>query len=334
MTVHEKPVMDLVAAFAAWLKEKHAHKLLSKVTGACVVLLLLGVSFILLYPLLYMMSNAFKPMEQAYDASVIWLPKSLTLQNFADAIKALNYWQSLKTTVSVSLVSALLQILSCMLAGYGFARFQFRGKGLLFALVILTIIVPQQLVAVPTYMQYRRFTFMGLMRLFPGLTGGKGYVNLIDTPFVFYLPALFGAGFKSGLFIFIYRQFFRGLPRELEDSAALDGCGFLKTFFKIMLPNAQPAMVTVFLFSVVWYWNEYYAPAMYMSNQWTLSTALAVIKYNLAHASAEGANYLDAFLYITRVQAATLLLIAPLLIVYLFAQRFFTESIERTGIVG
>ena len=329
-----KIIADSVFAGAAYLKDKHIHKLFAVVSRVCLTLLLIGVSFILMYPLLYMLSNAFKPLEQAYDASVIWLPKSFTLDNFYGAAKALNYWETLKTTVLVSFVSALFQIVSCMLAGYGFARFQFKLKGLLFALVILTIIVPQQLVAIPTYMQYRRFTFLGLTRLFPFLTDGKGYVNLIDSPFVFYLPALLGAGFKSGLFIFIYRQFFRGLPKELEDSAALDGCGLFRTFYQVMLPNAMPAIITVFLFSVVWYWNEYYAPAMYMSNTPTLSTALAVIKYNLAQSSAAGANYLDAFLYVTRVQAAALLVIAPLLMMYLFAQRFFTESIERTGIVG
>lgn len=328
------PPADIVSDLLAWMKAKHAHKLVKRLFALARYLLLIGVSFILLYPLLYMLSNAVKPIEQAYDASVIWLPKSFTLDNFRDAARAIDYWDSLKTTVSVSFVSAILQIISCMLAGYGFARFQFRLKSILFALVILTIIVPEQLVAIPTYMQYRRFTFGGLLSLFPFLTGGRGYINLIDTPFVFYLPALLGAGFKSGLFIFIYRQFFRGLPRELEDSAALDGCGFTGTFLRVMLPNARPAMVTVFLFSVVWYWNEYFAPAMYMSNNWTLSTALAVIKYNLAQTSMEGSNYLDAFLYVTRVQAAALLVIAPLLIMYIFLQRFFTESIERTGIVG
>ncbi len=326
--------VDAVASGLLWLKEKHVHKAYAKGFAIGRVLLLLGVGFILLYPLLYMLSNAVKPMAQAYDASVIWLPKSFTLDNFREAAKAIDYGKSLKTTVLVSFVSAMLQLLSCMLAGYGFARFNFRGKGLLFAMVILTIVVPEQLVAIPTYMQYRRFTFGGLLKLFPFLTGGKGYINLIDTSFVFYLPALLGAGFKSGLFIFIYRQFFRGLPKELEDAAAVDGCGLLSTFIRVMLPNAIPAMVTVFLFSVVWYWNEYYAPAMYMSNQWTLSTALAVIKYNLAQTAMEGANYLDAFAYTTRVQAAALLVIAPLLIMYLFLQRFFTESIERTGIVG
>lgn len=330
----EKKITDPVFRGVMYLKNKHIHKLFGKIAKISATLLLIGVSFILMYPLLYMLSNAFKPIEQAYDASVIWIPKSLTLDNFVDAIKALNYWDALQNTILVSFVSALLQIVSCMLAGYGFARFEFKGKKILFALVILTIIVPQQLVAIPTYMQYRRFTFFGVTKLFPFLTGGKGYVNLIDSPLVFYLPAMLGAGFKSGLFIFIYRQFFRGLPKELEDSAALDGCGLPRTFLQIMLPNAKPAIVTVFLFSVVWYWNEYYAPAMYMSNRPTLSTALAVIKYNLAQTGAAGANYLDAFLYITRVQAAALLVIAPLLIMYIFAQRFFTESIERTGIVG
>lgn len=334
MERYTTPPADVAAGFLLWLKERHVHKAVGKLFTVLRVALLIGVSFILLYPLLFMFSNAFKPIEQAYDASVIWLPKSLTLDNFRDAMKAIDFWKSLNTTLAVSFLSALLQILSCMLAGYGFARFQFRGKGLLFALVILTIIVPEQLVAIPKYMQYRRFTFGGLLSLFPFFTGGRGYVNLIDTPWVFYLPALLGAGFKSGLFIFIYRQFFRGLPKELEDSAALDGCGFVGTFLRVMLPNAKPAMVTVFLFSVVWYWNEYYAPAMYMSNNWTLSTALAVIKYNLAQTALEGANYLDAFAYITRVQAAALLVIAPLLILYVFLQRFFTESIERTGIVG
>lgn len=325
--------IDPLHRLLGWMGEHHFHKRSRWLWKLVRLALLIGLGYSLLYPLLFLASNAVKPVYQNYDPSVIWIPRSTTMKNFYDAIKVMAYWKSLNTTLLVSVASAILQIVSTVLVGYGFARFRFRFRGLLFALVILTIIVPPQTIAIPNYMLFRNFDLFGLLRLVPGLTGGKGFINLINSPFAFYLPAMLASGLKGGIFIFVFRQFFRGMPRELEDAAAIDGCSFFQTFLRVMLPNAGAAMLTVFLFSIVWYWNDFYAPSMLMSTNWTLSVALAAAKSNMNMLPEVGAS-MDMYLLTTRIQAACLMTIAPLLLLYVVAQRYFTESIERTGIVG
>jgi multiple sugar transport system permease protein len=300
--------------------------------------LLIGMSYVMLYPLLYMLSNAFKPAEQAYDPSVIWIPKSLTLANFVDAVKAMKYGSTFINTMFVSVVSSLLGMITCLMAGYGFARFKFKERNLLFLLVILTLIIPPQTTMIPTYMQLRYFDGFGILKLINLITGGNIHINLIDSVWSMYLPAILGMGIRSGLYIFIFRQFFRGMPKELEDAALIDGCGVHGTFWRIMVPNAGAALLTVFLFSIVWYWNDYYYASMYMPGHPTMSVMLSRIRDALTAVAAgetgisSGGN--DLYTYMTRIQAASLLAIAPLLALYTVAQKYFVESIDRTGIVG
>ncbi len=294
-------------------------------------LILLGLSFVILYPLLFMFSTAFKPAAQATDPSVIWIPKSFTLDNFSLALKGMNYSQSLLNTLMISGGSALLQVASCAMVGYGFARFKFRESGLLFACVLFTIIVPPQIISVPTFRMYYAFTVPFIGPWLEGLTGAKLSVNLINNPLVFYIPAALGVGIRSGVYIFVFRQFFRGIPRELEEAATVDGCGAFHTFVRIMVPSASGAFLTVFLFSIVWYWNDYFNSSMLLTSRRTLAMSLTLLRQNL---QTLGVNTLDPFTLSARLQAGALLMVLPLLVMFLFLQRYFTESIERTGLVG
>ena len=277
-------------------------------------LLLVSIGFIVVYPLLFMLSNAFKPPAQSYDPAVIWLPKSLTLDNFREAFRIMKFQSTLLNTLYINIVTGVFQLLSCMIVGYGFARFRFKGRNLVFMLVILTIIVPPQTMTLSLYHNYSN-------------------LKLIDSVLVFYMPALLGQGLKSGLYIFVFRQFFRGLPVELDDAATMDGCGTFRIFYQSMLPNAVPAILTVFLFSLVWQWNDYYNPAMFMSKE-TVAVALRKFQETMSYIPEFGQDVYDPFFMEARIQAACLLSISPLLIVYLFTQRFFVEGIERTGLVG
>lgn len=290
--------------------------------GLCRYALLITMSFVVLYPLLYMLSNAFKPFMQTYDPSVIWIPKSLTMENVIDAIEILDMGTALTNSVMTAVVTSFIQVGVCLIIGYGFARFDFRLRKLLFPLVLLTMIVPQQTISTSLYTTYRYFNVFGIE------------MSLIDSNFVFYLPALLGMGLRSGLYIFVYRQFFTGMPRELEEAAEIDGCNPVSTFARVMLPNAGTVVVTVLLFALVWNWNDYYTPAMFMKNHFTLATALASFQSNLQNLSTIGGNYTDVALITTRMQAACLLCILPLLILYLFMQKYFVESVERTGLTG
>ncbi len=293
--------------------------------------LLIGLSFVILYPLIYMLCLSFRPQEDLLDPSVVWLSRHYTLQNFVDAWNSMHYPSSFTTTLYIGVGSSVLQTVSCCLVGYGFARFRFRGRSVMFALVLLTIIVPTQVTIIPLYMMFKNFglPFIGLWlenQLDIVMT-----VNLIDNPLLFYLQAMLGVGLRSGLYIFILRQFFSGLPDELEQAAEIDGCSAFGTFLKVMLPNAGPMLVTVSLFSVVWYWTDVFNTSTFLGKSQTLAVALSFLRTNLAEEQGVINNFYDST---AQMQAGCLLFVLPLLILYVVMQRHFTEGVERSGIVG
>ncbi len=296
--------------------------------------LLIGFSFVLLYPLLYIITVSIRESADLMDPLAFWVPRHITATNIVDSFNAMKYPQAFMNTIILDVVSTLLQLFSCALVGYGFARFRFPLKNLVFGLVIFTIIVPPQLIIIPQYINFRYFDIFGLGSVL-GLFFGKSVtLNLLDTVFTFYVPAFFGFGIRSGLFIFIFRQFFRGMSKELQESAYIDGCGQFKTFVRIMAPNAIPAFITVFLFSLIWYWNDYYYAAMFFDRIKTVSLALESLKQEFLIMAKFKNDFLDPYVLVTRLQAGCLLTIAPIFLLYLFLQKFFVESIERTGIVG
>ena len=307
-------------------RQRRRERLIARVVWPTArAVILFGICFLLLYPLLYMFVSAFRGREDLYNPSVIWITRHWTLKHMKTLTELIDYPRTLLNTVSISVGSALLQTFVCALAGYGFARFRFRGKGLLFALAVFTIIVPQYAIVNSLFMTFR-FFHIPLYSLFGGT------VNLINTPMAFWMQALLGMGLRSGLFIFIYRQFFRGMPAELENAALIDGCNPWQTYFRVMLPNAVMVMVTVFMFSLVWHWNDTYTTGILAPKLKTLSTAIADLKIEVFRLKDGGDT--NPMLNQVRMQAGALLSIAPMLLVFLFGQKAFTESVERTGIVG
>jgi multiple sugar transport system permease protein len=292
-------------------------------------LILFGLCFVILYPLIFMLSTAFRPNDQMNDPSVVWIPKSFTLSNIQDVWKVMNFTDTVINTIVLNLVASVLQVITCSITGYGFARFKFKGKNLLFAIVILMIIVPPQIITIPLYMQYAYFDLFGLIPLFTG----KSFISLINNPLTMYLPALFANGIRAGLFIFIFRQFFRGLPKELEDAAYLDGCSPLYTYLKIMVPNAKQSFLTVFLFSIVWYWNDYYVSSSFFTRNDTVALMLKNLNTNLVQQLFDGQS-VSVRQIIVWLEAGCLLSITPILIMYIFLQRYFIEGIERSGLAN
>lgn len=315
------------------MRKKVAEKGAKIVFSIFRALFLISVSYIILFPLIYMVSNAFKPNEQIIDPSVIWFPKSLTLDNFAIAATAMNYGKSIFSTLKIGVISALIQVFTCATAAYGFARFKFRGREFMFALVILTIILPQQSILVPLYANFANldifYILAGLRRIFTGIPK----INLINSYLTFYLPALLGVGVRSGFFIFIYRQFFKGLPKELEEAAWIDGAGPVKTFIRIVLPTAGVAVITVLIFSFIWYWNEYMLSSLFFDQNQPLAVALTQIRAGLRMTTGQFSNTSPSLIR-NLLMAGSLIFIAPVLIMYLFVQKLFIQSIERVGIVG
>ncbi len=291
---------------------------------------LFSLCLILLYPLLIMVSIAFREPMEMYDPTVVWIPKTFTLESFIKAFDALNFSKILLETAKVTIISTALQLLPCMMAGYGMARFNFKLKPLFFGLLIFSIIVPPQVVSIPLMMQFREFDFLWLGRLVELVTPFSGTVSLSNTNWTYYIPAIFGNGIKSGLFIFIFIQFFRNHPKELQEAAAIDGCGRFKTFWRIMVPMSGPVIITVVLFSLVWYWNDSYFSVIHYDKFNLISSVLQNVQSNLAAAATER----NEAALIPQTQAAALMSITPVLLLYVVLQKYFTEGISRTGIVG
>lgn len=286
-------------------------------------IILFGLGFVILYPLIYMISCAFRERGDMNDPTVMWIPRHFTLNVMKETLDAMGFPQTLFTTLFLNVGCALVQVISCAVTGYGFARFKFKGQKLLFGIVIMMILVPPQVIALPLYSQFRNFGI------------GEFTVNLIDTAFTMYLPALTANGIRAGLMILIFRQFFKGLPRELEDAAYIDGCGPFRTFVQVMIPNASAAFLTVFLFSVVWYWNDYYVSASFFTDTRTISLMLRSLDTEMKQKlfgtiSAE----ISPREQIVWKEAGCLISITPLLILYVCLQKHFIEGIERSGIVG
>ena len=307
-------------------KQIFASELMARVWKLARFLIIVGLSFILLYPILYMISMSVRSADQVADPSVIWIPKTYTLENFVSAVKYMEYDTSFHTSMTVSLTSSILCLISCSLAGYGLARFKFRGKEIWF-------IVPAQAVTIPMYIQYQNFSIpiiSPIMNIvFETPMPDWLTVDLIDTWFVFWLPAMFGCGIRAGLYIYIFRQFFRSIPHELEEAAQVDGAGYFKTFYRIMVPNAGSAYLTVFIFSLVWYWNDTFYTNVFLSGKSTMAKALSGLGESIK--AGIGVNeYRSSPIKL----AGCLLFIIPLMIMYIFLQNYFVESVEKTGIVG
>lgn len=285
---------------------------------------LLALSYVVLFQLFYMISYSIRPPADEYNPSVVWIPSTITWDNFKVAVEALDLWNSAWVSVWYAEFSGLIEVFICSVIAYGFARFNFKEKNLIFFLVLITIIVPNQMLVVPMYRSFQDFDVLGVQRLLELILGKELEWNLLNTPWTFYLPSLFGVGVRSGLFIFIYRKFFEGLPRELEEAAYVDGAGPFRTFMSVILPSSGVVFLTVTIFSCIWHWNESYLSSMFMTD----IKPLAVMLDSFSSAQQAGADN-----RMTRM-AACLLFIAPMLILYMFLQRKFVQSIDRVGIVG
>lgn len=294
--------------------------------------IIFGICFVILYPIYLKFSVSLMEEKDLYDATVKYVPRHFTLDNYKKVLQGLEYGKSFFCTLALSGGVALLQMLACMFTAYSFARFRFPGKKLLFACVIVTLIVPPQIVMLPMFMHFRFFDIFSLFQTFTGST-----LNLIDTPWPMLIQAVTCTGFKNGLYIYMLRQFFKGLPKELEEAALVDGCGKFRTFIQIMVPSSVPMMVTVFLFGFVWQWTDSFYTGMYVPKAALLSNklnSLATVLHNQYVNTGGAMNFVSPGFASQMNNTGSLLVILPLVVLYLFCQKYFVEGIERSGIVG
>ena len=277
------------------------------------------IGFVYLYPMLYMFSTSFMNRDDLLDTSVKWLPSTLYIQNYIDAAKSMNFWPTFLKGIIIAGLPTVCNVLICMFIGYGFARYEFKGKKIMMGILIFSYILPSQVTMIPTYVLYNNMGILG-------------------TLWTFLLPAIFGNGLNAPIFILIFYQFFRQVPKVLMEAASIDGAGHFKSFFRIAIPSAVPAIITVVLFSFVWYWNESYLTEMYVQGLTTKSnwTNLVIQLKNFESTFQTRASVGDMATSLNESvkMAATALSILPLLITYFVLQRHFVESIDRAGITG
>lgn len=293
-------------------------------------ILLFGMCFMILQPILNKISVSFMTEQDLYNPIVIAIPEHFTTANYRLAAELMSYSQALVNSIIIALTIAILQITVCTLVGYGFARFEFPLKKLWFAAVILVILIPPQTIASSLHLHFRFFDILGLLKLTTGTT-----LNLRGSAIPYYLMSAGCMGLKNGLYIFIIRQFFKGLPIDLEEAAYVDGCGMLKTFVRIMLPQAKPPITSCFLFAFVWQWTDGFYSRLFLGNTKLVSTSLSRIIDSLGAyiQRINGVKTTVSVAYSNCILATgTLMIIMPLIILYLFAQRAFVESIANTGI--
>ncbi|MBQ6695676.1 MAG: carbohydrate ABC transporter permease [Lachnospiraceae bacterium] len=310
-----------------YLLKKDARNVFIKIAR---MFLLFGMCFMILQPILNKISISFMEEQDIYNPMVIAIPEHFTTANYELAATFMSYSEALKNTFIISLTVAILQIIVCTLVGYGFARFEFPLKKFWFACVILVVIIPPQIISNSLHLHFRYFDVFGLIKA----TTGES-LNLRGSVLPYYLMSAGCMGLKNGLYIYMIRQFFRNIPKELEEAAYVDGCGTLMTFVRIMLPDAKPILTSCFLFAFVWQWTDGFYSRMFLGNTKLLSIQLSIIgeqlsayvKTVLQQANVASVGYTNCI-----VSTGTLMVIVPILILYLFAQRGFVESLSSSGI--
>lgn len=280
---------------------------------------LVNIAIIYLNPLFYMISTSLKDVPDIIDATVGLIPKHPTLKNIEIAFKGLEFLKALGISIAIVLPTAVGHVISCAIAGYAFARLTVPGKRLLMIILVITFVIPPQTIIIPTLITFKA-------------------LYMINSPMPFIIPAFFGHGLKGALFVIIYMQYFKNQPSDIENAARIDGASAFQTFWRVMFPIARPAMIVVFLFSTIWHWNETFLYLIYCPTFRPLSLRISDLK--LLGISTFVSNYVvknaisaGEVTNETVMMAGCLLVILPMILLYLFAQKWFTQGIERTGLV-
>lgn len=286
-------------------------------------ILLFGMCFMIIQPILNKISVSLMSEADLYDSTIVLVPKHFTLANWKLVNYLMNYKTTLFNTIWVSLLVSLIEVAMCSIVGYGFSRFNFPLKRFWFFCVILVIVIPPQTISTSLFLHFRYFNLFGKT------------VNLRGNMLPYIMMCLTCQGLKNGLYIYMIRQFFMGFPFELEEAAYVDGCGPLKTFVRIMVPGAKPIITSCFLFSFVWQWTDGFYASLFLGKIQLLSISLSnvVEKLGAYLTKLYGGSTLVSVGYSNAIlSTATLLAIFPVIILYVFCQRMFVESLASTGV--
>lgn len=276
------------------------------------------VGFVFFYPFLYLVITSVKSPEDLASTTIQWIPKQIYLDNFRVAMAGVKYSSAIKNSIIVTVFCTIGHLLSCSLAGYAVSRYKNKFTSVLIVLIVLSIIVPVQVIIMPQYLVFSKLKW-------------------INTFLPLIIPSFLGFGLRGGLFVFIFRQFYTGIPKEIEEAASVDGCRAFKTFLKIIIPSSSAPMLVCGILSMVWHWNDSYLTSTFITNydMSTLAERLPKLYEVLSAGTTSLENMHLKLIYNEAViMAATLLVILPILILFFFLQKRFMEGVERSGIVG
>ena len=318
---------------------------------------LLGIAYVVLYPFFTKVAGSFMAPEDFRDATVRLIPKNWSVDIYEGIWTELNYMEAFTNTLLLSLACALLQTFTCCLIAYGVAKYKFKGNGLIFMLIMLTMIVPHKTLMSSMALKFTYFDVFGIISFLSGgasvgiegidnilsqihILNSPAGIKLIDTIWPLILLSVTGLAFKNGLYIFMLRQFFRGIPDSLEESAYIDGSGDLRTFIQIIIPMSVPMMITVFLFAFCWQWTDSFYINLFFSNLRKAPTTLSALLReevfnNVINGMRVAELKTDAALYTTAIRNTLgIMIILPLVVLYSFMQRYLVEGIERSGLTA
>ena len=303
-------------------------------------ILMLGISFVIIYPFIARIAGSFMSYSDVIDSTVAIIPKNPTVEIYKAIIAENHYFDALLNTVILSLICALIQTLISCLIGYGIAKFKFKGNKLIMALVVFTMIVPHNALSLSMKMHFAQFDFFNVITwgnkgLFKLITGDTLALTDTFTPYI--LMSLGGLAFKNGLYIYLMRQFFKGVPDELEESAYVDGSGVYRTFFQIILPLSVPMMITIFLFAFSWQWTDEFYASVFLPAKFGTENKIYMMPdvYQNIPVILKKENMAGSNIYYNVIQnTGGMMIIMPLIVLYLFCQRYLVQGIERSGLVG
>ena len=337
---------------------------------------LLGIAYVVLFPFFSKITGSFMAPQDFVDVTVRLIPKNWTLDIYKAIWVDLEYVEAFTNTFLISIACALIQTFVCCLIAYGLAKYKFKGNGIIFLLVMMTMIIPHKTLMSSISMKFTYFDIFGIISFLSGgaslndisilgfdivpwinsITGGAtvplaeaiegflGSIHILNNPegikltntlWPLFILSITGLAFKNGLYIFMLRQFFRGIPDSLEESAYIDGSGDFRTFIQVILPMSVPMMITVFLFAFCWQWTDSFYTKLFFTNKvgkdtlWLLSDIFSEIPESL------DTDYVGKNLYETAIRnTAGIMIILPLVILYVFMQRYLVEGIERSGLTA
>ena len=261
--------------------------------------LLVIMALLFLIPFAWLVSMSLKPNSQVFATSIIWLPHPVMWSNYAGALSQFPFLRYFTNTMIICTFVVIGSTASSAFVAYGFARVQWPGREVLFVVVLATLILPVQVTLIPQFLLFR----------------GLGWVNT-------YLPLIVPTFFGNAFFIFLFRQFYLGLPSELSDAARIDGCNDLRIFAQIILPLSRPVLATAAIFSFIGAWSDFLGPLIYLNdaNRYTLSIGVQQV-------IGQAPNW-------TQLMAIGVLMTLPILILFFFVQRTFIAGISFSGIKG